>query len=371
MYRDEAGPSPIGFLSTAQTGHLPVENRVMNVMRHTRSASAVFLVGFVLVAAACGADEVVDPPDTPDPPDSASVFDPVVVADQLEEVVNAVAVTSPYMAALRLIRDAIPSLTNAGALGAPQGPARPDATVAVPPELRAKTFVWDADQEQYVEDPDAAGAPSNGARFVYYAVDATTLMPTLPLDAQGHVDLIDISVTPSVILNIRIVEAGTTPIVRGDYTTNRTISGQAVQDWEVDGYIVGSERLDFELPEHRTGTFITLNYDFTRGEGRALADLHADIDGTGSISVTFMRDGDVTVYVIDFIDSGASATGTVSFNGTVVYNIAGDFNLVNYTDVEGATPPTTIRQALRRIGRAQENLINLGLNVLFPARPFL
>ena len=43
-------------------------------------------------------------------------------------------------------------------------------------EVAGKTFVWDESTDTYVVS-DLSGAPSNGVRFLLYAVDPVTLPP--------------------------------------------------------------------------------------------------------------------------------------------------------------------------------------------------
>src|SRR3712207_1381042 len=64
--------------------------------------------------------------------------------------------------------------------------------MAVPPEVAGKTFEYDPVTGSYAAGV-RTGAPSNGVRFILYAVDPVSYMPVEPLTETGYVDLTDLS----------------------------------------------------------------------------------------------------------------------------------------------------------------------------------
>lgn len=78
-----------------------------------------------------------------------------------------------------------------------------------PPEVLGKTFGWNG--TSYV--PTArAGADPNGVRFILYAIDRLTGLPSDPLTEVGYVDLIDESSGSTIALRIRVAGVGGTPV---------------------------------------------------------------------------------------------------------------------------------------------------------------
>jgi len=72
----------------------------------------------------------------------------------------------------------------------------PAAALALfPANELGKTFQWDtaAGGRYRIVDSTKLGAPTNGVRFILYAVDTATLKPVLPLTTTGYVDLSDVS----------------------------------------------------------------------------------------------------------------------------------------------------------------------------------
>jgi hypothetical protein len=62
---------------------------------------------------------------------------------------------------------------------------------AVPIGARGATYVYDVSTKLYIADPNATGAPLDGARFILYVWDAPSHGPALPLTRVGYVDLVD------------------------------------------------------------------------------------------------------------------------------------------------------------------------------------
>ena len=109
------------------------------------------------------------------------------------------------------------------------------------------TYVYDEASEQYIADPNRAGAPPNGVRFVLYETDDTGAI--MPATEIGYADLIDekAASTSSAGLRFKIV-SGTTTVL--DYAFE--VSGLFVSPTiDIDGYLSdGTDRVNFELSTH-------------------------------------------------------------------------------------------------------------------------
>lgn len=85
----------------------------------------------------------------------------------------------------------------------------PTLVPRLPLEIRGTTFVLDPATLQYVPDPERAGAPANGVRFILYAVNPVTHGPVLDLEV-GYADLTDEgdSLPDRIALRLRVVSGG-------------------------------------------------------------------------------------------------------------------------------------------------------------------
>src|SRR6185437_6383624 len=72
----------------------------------------------------------------------------------------------------------------------PQHGAVQAAVMAIPEQYLGTTFVWDAGTSGYVAF-NLTSAPSDGVRFLLYAVDPVLLQPVEPLVETGYVDITD------------------------------------------------------------------------------------------------------------------------------------------------------------------------------------
>ena len=67
---------------------------------------------------------------------------------------------------------------------------------SIPAGLKGTVFVLAEAPFQYVPDPGQTG-PANGVRFILYDVDLVTGLPSTPLQATGHVDIIETGPSPT------------------------------------------------------------------------------------------------------------------------------------------------------------------------------
>jgi hypothetical protein len=85
------------------------------------------------------------------------------------------------------------------------------AMAAVPAEVAGKTFEYDVATGSYAAGA-RTGAPSNGVRFILYAVDPVSYMPVEPLTETGYVDLTDLSAGSTQAARVVVVSGGITYI---------------------------------------------------------------------------------------------------------------------------------------------------------------
>lgn len=128
------------------------------------------------------------------------------------------------------------------------------SVAAIPAEIAGRTF-------EYVDGSyvatDRTGAPSNGVRFILYAVDPVTFQPAQPLVETGYVQLTDLSGSLTQAARVIVVSGETTYL---DYTVSvsaNTTSGQVV----VSGFVTdGTNRADIHLRSTVTSEGLTLLY---------------------------------------------------------------------------------------------------------------
>ncbi len=125
--------------------------------------------------------------------------------------------------------------------------AEPLAAV-IPPGVRGRTYVFDADQRRYVPDSSRAGAPVNGVRYILYAVNPLTQEPVVSAEI-GHADLTDEggAAPNTVSLRLRAVSQDVTFV---DYTV--ALAGAATTgDLAVHGtFFDGRKHLTFAIRAH-------------------------------------------------------------------------------------------------------------------------
>jgi hypothetical protein len=186
---------------------------------------------------------------------------------------------------------------------------------AIPSEVAGKTFEYNG--TDYVPT-DRTGAPSNGVRFIIYAVNPITLEPFTPLQEAGYVELTDLSGTTTQAARVVVVSNNITYL---DYTVTatETVSGGRIT---VTGYV-------------------------TDGDNRANVSLRATVNESAGLSLVYSVDVPARDVSIDLtmtttgidpetsqidIDLGMSGpNGTISMSGqfsgtggTITVRVNGD-----------------------------------------------
>ncbi len=321
-------------------------------------------------------------------------FDPQATATSVQEVVAAFQANQDALASMNLATQAL-GASMAGQM-LPRNPGQilpsPSAAQSIARDLTVEaifpsnalgvTFVYDATQGTYVPS-DQAGAPANGVRIIYYAVNPITHAPVEPLNALGYIDLTDESTPASVRLGIKIVQTGDTDVTLADYYIDaaytQTQTELGIQLASV-GYVSnGTDELDFDLSETLTlsstsGLEITMDYQASL----AGKDVSVRFQGTGtldpqtnepaSLSATFtLQNGSDQVVLDVTFTSNNSIDGTLAFNGTTVVNISGASDNPSFTKADGSALTQSDMQALQSIWTSVGDLFNFVSDLFGPA----
>ena len=131
------------------------------------------------------------------------------------------------------------------------GGIRPSfSTAAIPAEYLGVTFVYDVDTDTYVAS-ELTGAPSNGVRFMLYAVNPVTGFPVEPLVQVGHADVSTSETVSSATVRVIVVSGGVTYL---DYALVVS-SGISSPSVSIGGYATnGTDRVNFDLETTITGS---------------------------------------------------------------------------------------------------------------------
>ncbi len=272
----------------------------------------------------------------------------------------ALALSHPSEATERYARQ-IAALVSGG------GSAIQASVVGIPVEVAGKTFVWDESTDTYVVS-DLSGAPSNGVRFLLYAVDPVTLRPVEPVVETGYVDVIDQSTSALANVRIKVVEGDVTYLdyqVVASATTSSglvTISGFAFN---------GTTRANFTLKntvsQNNGGIVIVLDYSLDIPS----RDLSVDWTATfGDISASLTLDltvsgpnGDVRLVGTQGADGG---TFTVKVNGDTFATITVTAGTLVVTGATGDPLTSEEEQAFEAVFGCFEGSIEAFSALLMP-----
>ena len=173
--------------------------------------------------------------------------------------------------------------------------------MAVPAAVAGKTFVYDIGTGSYVAS-DISGAPSNGVRFLLYAVDPVSYLPVEPLVETGHVDITDVSTGTTQAARVQVVSGSTTYV---DYTVSAS-SGATSGRVSVMGFVTdGVTQANINLRSTITITAgLTLSYTLT------MPDRDVSINLTVSVADVSLPDSPININL-----SMSGPNGTVSMTG--------------------------------------------------------
>ncbi len=194
------------------------------------------------------------------------------------------------------------------------------SSASIPSEVAGVTFEYDG--AEYVPT-ERTGAPSNGVRFIIYAVNPVTLEPVSPLQEVGYVQVTDLSTTSSAAVRVLVVSNNISYL---DYTVTATAtaSGGAVT---VDGYVTdGADRAEVTLRETVTeAAGLTLLYTVDVPGRDVSIDLTMTSSGmdpeTSTLSIDLGMSGPNGTLSMSGQFSGDGGTITVRTNGDLFATI--------------------------------------------------
>jgi hypothetical protein len=239
-------------------------------------------------------------------------------------------------------------------------------TMAIfPANLLGATFVWDTQQNRYVEDPQATGAPANGVRVILYAVDPILRRPLTPLDPVGYLDVMDESTPAADALHLVAVVNDITYL---DYVASATTTQTSIT-LSAEGFISdGTNQVDFDLSLTLTSSAITVDYALSHDQGTirltgSLSEGEGDL--TADVTLT-INDGDNEI-VFDITITPSTVTGSITYNGDVAVEIGGTPEEPTFTRPDG-TPLTDAEiESLRHLGDLIDVIFNHFDDLLAPA----
>jgi hypothetical protein len=206
-----------------------------------------------------------------------------------------------------------------------------------PPELLGTTFEWNFGEGHYVPT-ERAGAPTNGLRFVLYAIDPLTRQPTEPLVETGHLDLTDEGTDSTTRLGLEAVSGSETLIDYFIELSYLLLGNDISVTVAAEGFISdGVDRLDFVLSQGATLLSSTESIEMDLVYALSLAgenvsvtvEMHGEFDFSGENPIEAanveLRVQNGTEFV-DFemgLNADNSLTGVIKYNGVDVVYISG------------------------------------------------
>jgi hypothetical protein len=272
----------------------------------------------------------------------------------------ALALSRPSKASARYARQ-IAALVSSGGSGIQA------SVVGIPVEVAGKTFVWDESTDTYVVS-DVSGAPSNGVRFLLYAVDPVTYRPVEPVVETGYVDVIDQSTSELVNVRIKVVEAGVTYL---DYQVveSATASSGLVT---ISGFAFnGTTRANFTLKNTVTsnagGLVLVLDYELDVPSRHLSVDWTATFaDITEAVTLDLTVSGpNGNVRLVGTL-AGDGGTFTVTVNGDTFATITVTASSLVITGASGDPLTSDEEQALETVFDSFEGSLNAFSELLMP-----
>ena len=198
----------------------------------------------------------------------------------------------------------------------------------IPDLLYGTTFEWDVNTDTYVAT-SRTGAPSNGVRFILYAVSSITLTPVEPLVEVGLVDLMDESTLNSLRLHIRVQGVGGTPTYL-DYTAaivSNATSFTATVNGSLSNGLAGAalKTLTFNVSFQVTQSGVTENASYDLNNPSVSVDVYLRLTAsqsgfTVSLDFRFARPGELVRLLATINFSGVGNVLTVTGTITVTVN---------------------------------------------------
>ncbi len=177
---------------------------------------------------------------------------------------------------------------------------------SIPAEVAGRTYEYSGGA--YVPT-DRAGAPSNGVRFLIYAVDPVTLVPVEPLVETGHVDITDLSGGNTQSVRLEVV-SGNITYVEYTVTANSTTGAISVIGFVSDG----AHQANLNISASVSGNGLTLVYGLVVPQrdvsiGLRLTASNLDVEsGTIGIVISMSGPNGTVSMTGQFTTTGATLT---------------------------------------------------------------
>lgn len=234
------------------------------------------------------------------------------------------------------------------------------------------TFVWNQGQQGYVASEET-GAPEDGIRVIYYAVNPTNGRPSNPLTPLGYIDLRDLSTAASDRLGVTVEQTGDAAATLADYFIDLSYSStqdETVVEQVSEGYLSnGSDRLDFDLANVVTITETTLTLDQSYEMSLAGTDVRVSYDGALSgdwagesttLSIDATITGSGTTVRFEIASDGELVDGGVYHGSVLVATISGSADHPVFTSAATGEELTAAQlEALADVFSAVEGLFEL------------
>lgn len=221
----------------------------------------------------------------------------------------------------------------------PQGPVINDT-------LYGSVFTYDTSWQAYVRSAPTGG-PTNGIRFILYAVNPLTGALAIPLTPVGQTDLLDESVGATAKLHIIVTGNGGTPSYL-DYTAALTFSQTtlvATLNGTLTNALAGgaNKTLSFSVNANFTITTITVAGTYTLNNPAVTITLNASdkqVVTTDSVTLSFgfTRQGEAITFSGQLVTTGDvvdTVDAAIHVNGQPYASVRGNNLAVTFYDANG------------------------------------
>ena len=187
------------------------------------------------------------------------------------------------------------------------------SSAGISAEIAGKTYEYSGGS--YIPT-DRVGAPSNGVRFILYAVNPVTFQPVEPLVETGYVDITDLSGSSTQAARVQVVSGGVTYL---DYTvTANSLTGRiTVIGFVTDG--THQANLNLQTSVTTSGT-LTLSYSLQVPQRDVSINLSLSASGldpeTGTIALNLSMSGPNGTVSMSGQFTATGGTLTVRTGGT-------------------------------------------------------
>jgi hypothetical protein len=253
-------------------------------------------------------------------------------------------------------------------------------SLLLPDSLMGSTFVWNTTTGHYEVDGARTGAPSNGLRFIYYAIDPITKKPAEPLNELGYIDLTDQSTqTSGLVLGVKVVNtSGSSDVTLVDYTVEGSVvlAGDTQLSARAQGYLSdGTDRLDFTLTEQvvipagSSTVTGTAHYQLASGGVTVVLDTDGSFDlDTGqmtsaTLDLSISQDTDTALVHLSLAADG-TLDGHVDYQGTTVILIGGTVDQPTFSKPDGSALTDQDKQALKSLVDAIQSVGDFADSIL-------